>query len=107
MDVCIQYVLNGSKTNEKIYTAFHICGKDDPYADMMATKRDCGKLDGVQCYHIIQSFAPGEIEPEQALEIAKQFCAEHLPGHEAVIGTHIDKSHVHNVRPDRAMRKAV
>lgn len=96
MDVCIQYVLNGSKTNEEIYTAFHICGKDNPHADMMATKRDSGKLDGVQCYHIIQSFAPGEIEPEQALEIAKQFCAEHLPGYEAVIGTHVDKHHVHN-----------
>ena len=27
--------------------------------------------------------------------------------HEYVLTTHIDKGHVHNVRPDRAMRKAV
>ena len=96
MDVCINYVLNGGKTNEKIYTAYHLCGSADPFRDMMATKRRYGKTDGIQCFHIIQSFTPGEIKPEQALEIAKRFCEEHLPGYEAVIGTHVDKQHIHN-----------
>ena len=27
--------------------------------------------------------------------------------HAFIVCTHIDKAHVHNVRPDRAMRKAV
>ena len=62
---------------------------------MMDTKRAIGKLDGRQCYHIIQSFKPGEVSPELAPEIAKEFAAEYLPDYEAVIGTHIDKKHIH------------
>ena len=42
-------------------------------------------------YHMIQSFRPGEITPELALEIAKEFAREHLSGYEAVIGTHVDR----------------
>ena len=63
---------------------------------MLDTKRAFEKLDGRQCYHIIQSFKPGEITPELALEIAKEFAAEYLPDYEVVIGTHIDKGHIHS-----------
>ena len=35
------------------------------------------------CYHIVQSFRPGEVSPELALQIAKEFAAEHLDGYEA------------------------
>ena len=62
---------------------------------MLDTKRAYGKEDGVQYYHIIQSFKPGEITPEQALEIAKEFTQEHLAGYETVIGVHVDKEHIH------------
>ena len=59
-------------------------------------------------HHLIQSFAPGEATPEQAHEIGKQLADEVLQGkYSYVLTTHIDKGHVHNVRPDRAMRKAV
>lgn len=63
---------------------------------MMDTKRAIGKLDGRQCYHIIQSFKPGEVSPELALKIAKEFAAEYLPDYEVVIGTHVDKKHIHS-----------
>ena len=63
---------------------------------MMDTKRAVGKTDGVQYSHIIQSFQPGEVTPEQALEIAKEFAAEHLSGYEVVIGTHVDRGHIHS-----------
>ena len=53
-------------------------------------------MGGRQCYHIIQSFKPGEITPELALEIAKAFAAEHLADYEVVIATHIDKGHIHS-----------
>ena len=62
---------------------------------MLETKRDYGKEDGVQYYHMIQSFRPGEITPELALEIAKEFASEHLPGYQTVIGVHVDKEHIH------------
>ena len=63
---------------------------------MMDTKRAIGKLDGRQCYHIIQSFKPGEVTPELALKIAKEFAAEYLPDYDVVIGTHVDKKHIHS-----------
>ena len=43
---------------------------------MLETKRDYGKEDGVQYYHMIQSFRPSEITPELALEIAKEFAPQ-------------------------------
>lgn len=46
-------------------------------------------------YHIIQSFQPGEVTPEVALQIAKEFAQEHLADYEAVIGVHVDKEHIH------------
>ena len=62
---------------------------------MLDTKRAYGKTDGVMYYHIIQSFQPGEATPELALEIAKEFAQEHLPGYETVIAVHVDRQHIH------------
>ena len=65
---------------------------------MLDTKQNCDRRsakNGVQYYHIIQSFKPGEATPELALEIAKEFAMEHLPGFEAVIAVHVDKEHIH------------
>lgn len=74
---------------------------------MMATKRRFGKETGRIAYHIIQSFKPGEVTPELAHRIGKQYAERWLSEFEVVIGTHLDRQHIHNVRPDRAMRKAV
>lgn len=95
LDVGIQYVLNGSKTDHQILTAYQNCDPDHAYQQMMDTKRWAGKVDGRQYYHIIQSFKPGEISPELALEIAKKFAEEHLEGYEVVIGVHVDREHIH------------
>ena len=92
----IEYVLNGDKTQKQVLTAQLNCDPGFEYQQMMDTKRELGKLDGRQCYHIIQSFQPDEITPELAHEIARQFAAEHLPGYEAVIATHVDKAHIHS-----------
>ena len=96
LDQAIQYVLNGDKTDSQILTAHQNCDPGWEYRQMMDTKREIGKLDGRQCYHIIQSFKPGEITPELALEIAREFSAEYLADYEVVIGTHVDKGHIHS-----------
>lgn len=62
---------------------------------MLDTKRAVGKEGGVMYYHIIQSFKPGEVTPELALDIAKAFAQEHLPGYEVVIAVHVDRQHIH------------
>ena len=92
----IEYVLNGNKTQEQILTAHLNCDPGFAYQQMMDTKRELGKLDGRQCYHIIQSFVPGEITPELALQIATEFAEEYLAGYQVVIGTHTDRHHIHS-----------
>ena len=96
LDQAIQYVLNGDKTDDRILTAHQNCDPGWEFQQMMDTKRAVGKADGRQCYHIIQSFKPGEVTPELALEIAKKFAAEYLPDYEVVISTHIDRGHIHS-----------
>lgn len=91
----IEYVLNGDKTEEQILTAAQGCFTGTAYRDMTAVKHRWNKAGGVQLYHIIQSFRPGEISPELALEIAQEFTREHLPGYQAVIGIHTDRDHIH------------
>ena len=92
----IEYVLNGYKTQEQVLTAHLNCDPGFEYQQMMDTKRELGKLDGRQCYHIIQSFVPGEITPELALQIATEFAMEYLAGYQVVIGTHMDRHHIHS-----------
>ena len=95
LDVGIRYVLNGDKTDEQILTASQGCSAEHAASRMLKTKRQYRQMDGVQYYHLIQSFRPGEVTPELALEIAKEFAAEHLSGYQAVIGVHVDKEHIH------------
>ena len=96
LDAAIRYILNGDKTDGQILTARFNCDPGWEYQQMMDTKRELGKTGGRLAYHIIQSFKPGEVTPELALEIAKEFAEKYLSDYEVVIGTHIDKGHIHN-----------
>ena len=96
LDVLIRYVTNQDKTEEQVLTAYLNCDPGHAYQQMMDTKRAVGKTDGRQAYHIIQSFAPGEITPELAFELAQEFAREHLAGYQVVIGTHVDRHHIHS-----------
>ena len=96
LDVLIRYVTNQDKTEEQVLTAYLNCDPGHAYQQMMDTKRAVGKTDGRQAYHIIQSFAPGEITPELAFELAQAFAREHLAGYQVVIGTHVDRHHIHS-----------
>ena len=91
----IAYVVNGDKTEEQVLTAAQGCSLGSACAEMQDAKIRWNKTDGVQLYHIIQSFRPGEITPGLALEIAQEFVREHLPGYQAGIGIHTDRDHIH------------
>ena len=48
-------------------------------------------------YHIIQSFKPDEVTPEQAHKIGVEFAKKCFGDkYQAVIGTHLDRAHYHN-----------
>lgn len=97
LDAGIAYAANPEKTEQHFFASAINCEScETAYAEMQETKRRFGKSGGVVGYHFIQSFAPGEVTPEQAHRIGMAF-AEKLFGsrYEVVIGTHLDKAHLH------------
>lgn len=50
----------------------------------------------ILAHHIVQSFAPNEVTPEQALQIGEELCDRFLQGnYQYVLAVHTDKSHTH------------
>ena len=98
LETAAGYALDAAKTESVLFTDAFNCGLAAPCAEMYATKRRWGKdQNRVQGYHVIQSFRPGEVTPEQAHRIGMAFAEKLFGGqYEAVIGTHLDKAHLHN-----------
>lgn len=96
LDKLINYVINPDKTDDYVLTYFYNCPRDGAARQMKETKKRYSKTDGIQAFHIIQAFNPGEISSELAHEIANSFIKEHLSDFEVVLGTHVDRGHIHN-----------
>lgn len=100
LDYAIGYVMNPDKTEDgKLVSGVNvlISTSDEIFCDMEATKQRFGKKSGRQGYHMEQSFAPGEVTPQQAHQIGVEL-AQQLYGDdfEVVVTTHVDKAHIHN-----------
>lgn len=94
----VRYIVNPEKTEQSFFTAVLNCSSPEhAFREMTETKNRWQKTGGVLGYHFIQSFVPGEVTPEQAHEIGMEF-ARRMFGdrYEVVIGTHLDKAHLHN-----------
>ena len=96
IDRLVNYIVNPDKTEEESLVTSLNCNVKTAAKEMANTKEYYGSTGGVQAYHIIQSFRPDEISPELAHEIGVRFCEQFLNGYEVVIGTHVDKDHIHN-----------
>ena len=114
LDHCLAYAANEHKTD--LAAALHYIGNErktaPPHADrlqtginctvetacaeMQATKRRWDKCGGILGYHIIHSYAPGEVIPQEAhaagVEFARRLLGER---YEAVVATHLDREHLH------------
>ena len=70
---------------------------DMAFEQMMDTKKQFGKTDKRQGYHIILSFKEDEVEPDRAFKITQKFVAEYLgDAYEAVFVVHDNTDHVHS-----------
>lgn len=107
----MKYILNPDKTEELLYTASINCMTDAESAylqmqlvyDQFARDRfnSHPPLEGkcsVKAIHVIQSFSPDDdVTPELAHKIAKAFVRKNFgEDAQAVIATHVDKSHLHS-----------
>ena len=116
LDHCVNYVLNPEKTDlgrvldyignadktitpdgrAVLETAIN-CQLETAYREMMDTKKRWSKRGGVLGYHLVHSYAPGEVTPEQAHSIGVEFAQQLLQGkYEVVVSTHLDHDHIHN-----------
>lgn len=114
LDHCLAYAANEHKTdlaaalryigNERKTAPPHTdslrtginCTVETAYAEMQATKRRWDKCGGILGYHIIHSYAPGEVTPQEAHAAGVEFACRLLgERYEAVVATHLDREHLH------------
>ena len=93
----LDYAANRDKTEQSFFESSYACTLETAFADMRQTKERWHKSGGVQGYHLVQSFAAGEVTPELAHQIAQELADRVLGGrYEYVIGTHLNTGHIHS-----------
>ena len=94
----IEYVMNGDKTDEMKYVSGINCLPETAYEEMMSTKNRFNKgKEKIIGYHLIQSFAKGEVTPEVAHELGLEYVNEVFgKDFEVVVATHLNTDNVHN-----------
>lgn len=101
----IRYAINPKKTNDGSLVKSFGCDPKTAASEMLLCKRDYATFSGrsdekksdVVLYQIRQSFKPGEVTAEQALdigmELARRFTKDKF---QYVVATHTDHAHIHN-----------
>ena len=92
----LSYAENDNKTDRKMYVGGINCSKQNAYTEMIAVQRRFGLRGKVVGYHGIQSFAAGEVTPEQAFEIGKA-TARKMWGdrYQVLVTVHLNTDNVH------------
>ena len=93
----IRYVENDDKTDQTMYVSGINCSKHNAYNEMIAVKRRFGERGKNIAYHGYQSFAIGEVTPEEAHSIGKE-TARKMWGakYQVVVTTHLNTDNIHN-----------
>jgi len=118
MAECHDYDQQAKKTQNGKWISSYMCSPESAATEFEISKQLYSQLTGrsqpierdVTMYRVIQSFAPGEITPEEANKIGYELAMKFTKGqHQFVVATHVDTKHIHNhiVRPERVLSKAV
>lgn len=93
----MEYARNPEKTEQGYYVTAINCLKEIALQQMILTKEQFGKKDGIIAWHGYQSFKPGEVTAEEChaigIETAKAMWGE---DYQVIVTTHLDKDHLHN-----------
>lgn len=97
LEEAVDYALNRDKTERDLFETGLACATQTAFEDMRKVKEVWHKTGGVQGFHLVQSFAPGEATPELAHKIGLELADRLLGGrYQAVIGTHLNTKCIHN-----------
>lgn len=97
LEEAVDYALNRDKTESVCFETGLSCLCETAFADMKENVQRWHKTGGVQGYHLVQSFAEGEVTPELAHQIGVELADQLLGGrYQAVVTTHLNTRHIHN-----------
>lgn len=97
LEEAVDYALNRAKTEQDLFESAIACTCETAFEDMCRIKEMWHKTGGVQGFHLVQSFAAGEVTPELAHRIGLEFAGQLLQGrYQAVVSTHLNTGHIHN-----------
>ena len=97
LEEAVDYALNRDKTESVCFETGLSCLCETAFFDMRANNLRWHKTGGVQGYHLVQSFAEGEVTPELAHQIGVELADQLLSGrYQAIVTTHLNTSHIHN-----------
>ncbi|WP_242843403.1 relaxase/mobilization nuclease domain-containing protein [Ruminococcus albus] len=95
----LEYIVDGNKTRGHALVQSFMCETEPVRAaeQFRAVRQRFGTgRSTTQAQHIIQSFSPGEVTPEKAMEIAEELCHRLLQEqYQYVIAVHEDHEHIH------------
>ena len=93
----IDYICDDAKTDEKLLISSSGCAPetaDLEFRFLLSMNREGGPN---KAYHLIQSFAPGEVTKDEAHRISRELADEVLEGKfPYVLATHVDHDHIHS-----------
>lgn len=97
----IKYICNEQKTDHNVLVSSYGCGVQSAEFDfkfLLGKNQSSGpNSEPNLAYHLIQSFAPGEVTGEEAHVISQELADRLLQGkYPYVLATHIDRDHVHS-----------
>jgi hypothetical protein len=100
----VEYAKNERKTKGGEFVKCYECSPQSVEEEFLLAKREYDRINGskpikgdVIAYQIRQSFKPGEITPEQALEVGYDLAMRFTKGkHQFVVAVHTDRHHIHS-----------
>ena len=93
----VNYICNKEKTDDLLLISSFATSPQTAEYDFKFALSHTKSADKNLAYHLIQSFAPGEVSQEEAHEIGKELADRILQGkYSYILSTHIDKGHIHN-----------
>ena len=94
LEEAVDYAANRDKTESACFETGLGCTTTSAFEDMRLNTLRWHKETGVQGYHLVQSFAEGEVTPELAHQIGVEFAEQLLLGkYQAIVTTHLNTKH--------------
>ena len=93
----LDYIENKNKTDDNLLITGYGCSPEIAAIEFEQVRRNAMKPGGTLAFHLIQSFAPGEVDYDTAHKIGVELADKVLKNRfQYVVATHIDKDHIHN-----------